>query len=1239
VVVPEVTKPIKDMLFQNNAKLCMASEDGLYILDVETSLASLASGATTFTFESGAVSKFDIDTGLPSSLVLCLANDVDDTLWIGTDAGLARMKGGIIDRIYTDTNTELLSSRITGIAIRNTDVRYVATASGVCEMQADRFARLEADSDTYWNNNVKAVLWREPNILWVSTLSHIAQVQIEEVTRKHQVLIYDLADYALNATAYDDLRNYYVVDNLEDVDEEALVEVYVNGRLVPFGYVVSIDKKVVQFESPLKPSDVVQVKFRNDLSLFATMRQNKAEIASVGKKTKRIEQLETAGHIVYARVNIDDVPSLLKYDSGIQHSLPFDSIALDTTPPTGKLKIIRQTDVDKLLVEIQEANDNLSGVAQMIISNFPNFTTDGITPQTPVEFAEQAIHILDASTQTGMTMKIFDSGEGLGRKIIRYKVANSTDDTIYVGTGSPAKIFKLNMSTSQWSDSIVVDGVATTVFDSNPASSVDFIYEFGNFLYVGVGKTGGSSKVYFTSDGVSYTLKANIAAEHINAATTFRRTLWLGDSSGQIHKFDGVAFGTPIDSGADAIHALMGVFNILYAATGTDGKLIALDVRTLIPQVAATLGDANLTALNAITYGGFTHLYVGAGSNGTIYDLLIENDGTFKGSFRISFASTAATVSRLRDGDGGKVISGSVGKAVFQQAKSDDGESVDGWSNIATFADDVRDFYFFTSTTNTVGDLWAVTDSKVYKLLSATDSKTVYLKLFDGAGNETANLIFDNIKLDALLGFVNENRILTLTPSGVQVDAYEGNNPFYSAKRIEQDIGEYYSEVFFGTNNLITWDLLSFIATVPTGTEVTIYLRAADSREACLVSDWQASYTSNYQSGVDISFIRGKYIQFKAVLSTIVAEITPILKKVVIRFKINEATHFFTTNFEFTSPVSRGLLTAKTIKPVSADIVFGIDTNNSTDFGEYQIIDPDSIFVSNSDQTGTGLRVGIKLVTPTPGVYAVDPPSDTGPASIPLYTNAITRIFNPAVTATYQFRFKFYSDVGMTNLVYTADSALDATGFIVQGNPLTIAGYSATSSVNMDVFFVPPTDAEISCNTYYWIKEESLVTNVVEDTFTDHAFVVACNVNYLDAVEFIYKALATNSGTHWKATIYTDPTRQVVHKIYYSGTNAALWQINSSPYPSGGANLVINNNYTITLTPPPSDFEESKIYYVVFDFWNGSLFSTYQLSRGWTFRVSDPVSSEACGAYANVAIVKNFAMRFQLKDNSFVTIN
>jgi hypothetical protein len=34
----------------------------------------------------------------------------------------------------------------------------------------------------------------------------------------------------------------------------------------------------------------------------------------------------------------------------------------------------------------------------------------------------------------------------------------------------------------------------------------------------------------------------------------------------------------------------------------------------------------------------------------------------------------------------------------------------------------------------------------------------------------------------------------------------EGNSKFYSADIIEQELGEYYSEIFNGSNNFVSWD-------------------------------------------------------------------------------------------------------------------------------------------------------------------------------------------------------------------------------------------------------------------------------------------------------------------------------------------------------------------------------------------------------------------------------------------------
>ena len=81
----------------------------------------------------GRIAGFRVADGLPSDTVLELAVDAAGALWIGTDAGLARMQDGRIERMPLPGEAE--ASLVYALVARS-DVLWVGTANGVWRRDA-----------------------------------------------------------------------------------------------------------------------------------------------------------------------------------------------------------------------------------------------------------------------------------------------------------------------------------------------------------------------------------------------------------------------------------------------------------------------------------------------------------------------------------------------------------------------------------------------------------------------------------------------------------------------------------------------------------------------------------------------------------------------------------------------------------------------------------------------------------------------------------------------------------------------------------------------------------------------------------------------------------------------------------------------------------------------------------------------------------------------------------------------
>ena len=196
----------------------------------------------------------------------------------------------------------------------------------------------------------------------------------------------------------------------------------------------------------------------------------------------------------------------------------------------------------------------------------------------------------------------------------------------------------------------------------------------------------------------------------------------------------------------------------------------------------------------------------------------------------------------------------------------------------------------------------------------------------------------------------------------------------------------------------------------------------------------------------------------------------------------------------------KGLLTANTFIPVSADIVFGVNTNNSVDFGDYQIIEPNRLFTTVQGQFGSNLRIGAKLLSPgIPQIQATDNPGDPYDASS--YVCAIDFIYEniEAIDITYHFRIKFYNDLFRTQLIHTFYSGNDQTGWevddggddIFPASGVTITASGGTAQVT----FTPGTLVEENQKWYLMVESLDVLGSTPETVSDNLSFICsACNI-------------------------------------------------------------------------------------------------------------------------------------------------
>jgi hypothetical protein len=1239
--------------FDKSDNLFIGTNNGLYKYKIN--YANTGSGVESLTAESL--------SGGPSGEVTSIKMDSNGVMWIGTHNGLYRYYNNSFLRF--DVKRGMPSNWVNDVAIRNTAIRYIATDSGIAKMVGSVFEDvILSENDNLYNDNAKCVLWKEPNFLWAGTLSKINQIMVDDLEGTYSTLIYHVGDpLSQNELNNRDLQMYYVSplpnNTIEDND---IIEVLINGTKVSFGYTLGYDSKVEQrvimFDSVLKSDDIIEVVVRKDLKLIASFIQTEDEKKVVPNNRIEIKNITTKDEQVYL-ITEGDKDEVMVND--IYSNLPFDRVHLDTTAPTftdeygSGMKIVEQVDKSVVSVEINGTTDGEygSGVSQMIVSNYENFTIDGTNPQSPVDFSNSFLHNLGLSFESALLEFSFINEDGIGSKI-EYFVATQE---LYAATSQPGSLYKYGANGWQ------------LLYSYGGSEYVDFIAQYNNKVIVSVGHPISVAKLYVydydTSSDTGLTLSSKILFSESRAFCYYELNnkmyigtgpgygseyqAGVGDSGGVLYTFDGSVLSSIISELDDNIYGLTSSSNSdsLIAVTGQAGFVYELDLTSNTSIVVHTASDS-ISSVTSIDHTGNELIFIGDSGSGTIKKSLATSV-SYNTSFELS-ATGVAALKVFKDSTDLPILYAAIGNMVYYLSEGG------SWVWRYTHNEEINDI----TASDGINNLYVISNTSITKIQKDVLAKSIYLKLIDRAGNETLpstletppepdNKFIDSISIQDLVDFVNENKIFEIDASGNVEFTLRGDGPFYSGDKIEEEKGVYESVIFDGTQDLVKWDMLLWNALELYGTSVTVYVRTSDSENDILIEDWIGPYTNDQASGVDISYLSGQFLQFKLELKSTLPGTSPTFYNMTIRAVTTEAMHFFTTNFILPSRVRKGILTGRTMLPVSADIIFGINTTNSVEWTDYQLIDENRIF--NVDTTGKNLRVGIKFITPNRSSFGTSMFGEYGPYNSSLYSNVIDFTFTNSSSENrrYHFKVNLYEadDFLLTTPVYTAFSYDSGDGFSVDGSEIEKDGFLIDSGDSSDVLFSPAGSQNIGCGKYYFVKVESAydltdATAVLPSSFTTDisfaSFIQGCNTSFVDNINFNFTNESSQTNDYnFRIQFYNDPERISDYLTVYSGNDVSGWLVDNVQIPTGGISIGSGGSVAVIYRVDESDLESNKIYYLTIEAHDGTQY--VPISESYTFRVNDNDSSIYCGEYEDVPIVKNFAIMVELQDNEFITLN
>lgn len=1059
--------------------------------------------------------------------IRCVAVDESNIIWAGGDSGLIRVENNNSTNIMLfNKNSGMRSSKVNDIAIVSKYVRYIATSTGVERMHGLKFSNLNTKTHGILNNIASIAYHEQTNSLWIGALYDLHEIVFRDPATgiiEDEITHYSTLD--ISTEEYYDKDTFFILDtDLVDLPTGTELntessKVYINKNLIDFGYSVNGTAQSIKFDTDLLVDDDVELEISNKFIEMHDFNQSAIEKSIKGDLRRSISKMDRTnkGQLLMLST-IDKHDILLHNDS--KSNLPFGTVMIDRDPPFGCLEKLETISKTVLRFKIL-AYDNLSGIDGFMLSNYENFTEDGETPlefsplQTTVEHnignslnnVINSLSIPDTETINNATQTIGD-GSALGIWTDNSTALIST--YLFAATSYPVVIYKFAQVTNEWAPLTVLD-------NGNTNRYVTEIKTIFNILYITTGDSTGNGAIYKSIDGTNFQLVASVTGSSVNGIdVSSDGTIYFGSSDGKIYQLRNDIFSVLYQNIGQSINSLSVFENTLIVGTGTRGRVYTINLSTGDNLIVLDTSDTSINQVFIHTSEnnesqGQTNVYVSGSDTSTIYRGNVEDF-----EFSKSYSSFNQTISRIKSvspsvltdeetEEISPIVVAAIGKNLFKKTTT-------AWEFFYKHDEDINDFIEYFS--NGVNGIWIISENKVTKWTAVIDSKIVYLKLRDKAGNisdipvvepacpnETTSICCGNaytIKISDLKNFVNESRIVEISEYGEIVFTYDSPSlrTFFSADQIDEEIGIYTSEVFNGSNDLVSWKSIRWDSNEPDGTSVKIQIRYGQTEDDTLDLEWSKNLVVNDNGIVSLEHVTSQYFQFRAILTSSIRDLSPTLSSVTLRNITAQSSHFFTTNFVMPSRPIKGLLTSNTFVPVTADIVFGINTNNSIDFGDYQIIEPNRLFTTARGQFGSNLRIGAKLLSP--GIVQIEASNNPGdPYDSSSYVCSVDftheNIENTVIS--YDFRIRFYNDPFRTQLIHTFFTGNDRTGWYV-GNSDTLFpsnGLDIDPGNSQYVFFTP--GSLVSSQQRWYITVDAWNGSFFESINSDKSYICSsCNL-------------------------------------------------------------------------------------------------------------------------------------------------
>lgn len=309
-----------------------------------------------------------------------------------------------------------------------------------------------------------------------------------------------------------------------------------------------------------------------------------------------------------------------------------------------------------------------------------------------------------------------------------------------------------------------------------------------------------------------------------------------------------------------------------------------------------------------------------------------------------------------------------------------------------------------TIDTGSSGSIFYVPVGKIRQIIPteflSKNAMQIYAKFYDRAENvyqtsiivkfstnitppppDPTDIIYSNGVVEYGIGEGSEGNI-RYTTIGTQV---------YDASIVDQSIGIFESDPIVGGNNFEFWTSIQWDGDYVDADDIKVEVRTAPTEEELLTKTYNEDafgtiypaytsdvfdtpvdiptginilhYTSNGNLDQNSRLIKNRFLQFKITLLTTSINYTPTLRSVTVNYSTSNAVLLLTNNFELDSNFVRGILTANTEIPNGTSIIFGITTDDETDFQTFYRFEIDEVFELPENLRNNQFRIGCQLIS------------------------------------------------------------------------------------------------------------------------------------------------------------------------------------------------------------------------------------------------------------------------------------